>query len=710
MKILIIFLFLFISFSSGYAFFGSVDDLSGSGNSKDGEQAGKDAFNKAKNYIGQSDEVLKQSQSPSDVSNEKGSINSFMGNLDGNLKSVMGTGDTKIYAIDGNSHVDAKMHCMGQDKIAEITYSGDDIINMDINIIKQGNIKINNIKGICPTGFMVCDSNFNTEQCNILLKELSDTEKANHPCSKFKGDCMNWNFKNTGQKIYLDTIGHSSCPISNDKQALTGQLSAVLSSAYFTSIADIKESNNGNNVELHSLDSSKCGGGGDMDGLGIGGFNLDELSKIYKSGTYPTDIAETEFSKKREGSIVDLLEKSQKTEYEDGVSIGASPAEKCEIINTVDATTEKKTVTHNETGSISINTKNEVYTYISADEKNFILTFQGLDLNGKVLPGEDVYIPKKSDDAKYASFIFDISGYTFCKPFSYSTSASGFRNRCDKINEGGEHITFHYKFTQEYTKETLISQSSINTVNSCNDLKGCEVLTENICNTDSSSCTQTIANKVATGNVFQPYQETKTFNGVVATITYGSNTIRVSNNHYNKVHSTPVNEGFPVIERTYICPIKNDGLKAEKTMFDNLFGEMASEQNFGNPNFAENFKNQQNQTYGECFVQTCTVKKIYNKDNIHYDGLTNADIGNALSEETEIRQCEYNATGETSFTCPVDKQNGETRIKECSCDNSDALGQNLGKVLTATSIIDRVTDEIDKICNTESSKIKEAQK
>lgn len=454
MRFLIIFMLIFI-FASPLKSNAvtNVKDLlvSSSNKSKEAE----DALKKSKSSIEEAQGALSHPNARDtsyDLSKNSNFIDGFKGNTDKSLNTIMGKGDEKIYALDGNSSVKGKLYCAGQDEIADIQYSKDinGLINMNINITKQGTLLVSAIKGICSDSFMICDKKINQNLCNGFkdsIAGLNKEEIANHPCQN-NYECMNWNFNNNGKNIYLDPNGSISCPVSSNTEILTKQISAVLSSAYFSAISDIKESADKNNVKLYSLDSSQCGEGGDMDNLGIGGLNLDELQKIYESGNYPK--AENQLSKEsgNKNSIASMLLKSNDT-----------------------------------------------------------------------LP--------------------DISNKT----------------------------------------DTL----------------------------------------------------------------------------------------------------------------DSMFGEMEGE--FSNKNFADTFINDQN----SCYIQTCTIEKSFNKNNVNYDGSTNASLGNQISITTEIRECINNSN---KFTCPIEA--GETITTDCSCSNSDELITNLGNVLKGTTLINRITKNIDELCNQNS--------
>ncbi len=450
MRLLIIFIFLFLNFSLSYAVDVPINELSGIGSNSEGEEAGKSAAGKIGKSLGEAKSALSHKNArntSADVSKESGLIDGFKNNLDKNLNTIMGKGDEKIYSLDSNSSVNGKLYCAGQDEIADIYYSKDNkgLINMNINISKQGTLSVYGIAGICSDSFMICDKKTNQNLCSgFEYSGLTEEEIANHPCKKIS-ECMNWNFKNSGKKIYLDANGSISCPVSSDTEALTSQISAVLSSAYFTAISDIKESADKSNVKLYSLNSSQCGEGGDTDSLGIGGISLDELSKIYESGKYPDGATQLSKEKSNDDSLFSLLDKSRD-------------------------------------------------------------------------------------------------------------------NMPDLSNETG--------------------------------------------------------------------------------------------------------------------------------LLDGIFGGMEGE--FNNPEFIDSFITDSN----SCYIQKCTVEKSFSKNNVNYDGSTNASLGNQASITTEIRECINNSN---KYICPIEAD--EQIITNCSCDNPDELSTNLGNVLIGTTLIDRITDNIDEICN-----------
>lgn len=684
---------------------------------------------------GEAKSAIGAMQQPSGTDEVKGSVDNFKSNRMGaDLNSVMGDNDGQMKTLDGKTQFDAKIACAGNDKIAEVTYGfGGGNVSVNITYASGGGLSFGGIRGICPAGFTICDGGTNTRFCNeSRARGLHDN--TNHPCNTALS-CRQWALKAYNKTLVLEPLAEGGCDVvsaatlSQGYDYLTSQISAALSGAFTAAIADVKTSNNGSKVVFNSQSSENCNKEGGAYGSGFADSN--QLKGMYQNDrdqsiglNLQTQGNQEKINQQNNpDSIYNLMKSGDEAQYADGLSVSSLKSQsECKITTSVGLRSNDREKTEIRTGTKQICTDHWLWGRPHRIGNTINIEFRG-GKNNNSCDGNAFYNCPVDATAQANGGWFVAETYN---PLNFSNKAtnidinvrldysipagggcnagsgnSTYNNKdaykaCDidalqgmrvPANNiqcpggGGQYPIISYSSSIQY--KWLEDTFAVNQTNECASVKKeCTLLEEDVCDFDGQNCIRTWENGikkgenqgVKDGQLVPIPRYCKTFTTTIDTYEVCSDgrSITATGKKAGNNFSQSV-ENYSHVKRKYQCPPNEDGFgdtgKALSGILDET-GETSKTVKLSDISYKP----------------TCTVKRVWQKNQVLNDGSTNAQIGNSASEEVIIKECTPKANKATEFECKLEA--GESIQRDCTKDNPDQLQAELKPVVKGIAIIE----------------------
>lgn len=220
------------------------------------------------------------------------------------------------------------------------------------------------------------------------------------------------------------------------------------------------------------------------------------------------------------------------------------------------------------------------------------------------------------------------------------------------------------------------SQIEIKTINQCSEYVSCILEKEEICDSSGRSCTESIVNRVATGNNLK-YEICESFNATHQICSNGSSFYLKNIENNTQISIETSNNSHFYIKRQYLCgksTIEPNLNNAGNTISSvNQSSGILNYNDFDGKSAVINIGD-----FNNCQVKYCRVKSKETSTDVFSDNTSRNDMaGGTQRNVSQFKACSQ--LSNASYICPL--ESGETLIEDCSCEiGMSAAGEALGAI------------------------------